>query len=773
MKIPLNLKVLSLLVLLVNTIGKAQNVKQLVNTVAENSTESFAAYEKLFYKSLEDIDTTFCEETTKKFNNNPNLKYKSPSNAIRKGIKIRTYCKKNKIDFKADSLRTIMIGLYQELSDFERFNRDKILMKSLTLTDISTLEFYGFLLSSYGSHEYFEAFEFDVSLNKIMDVIYYENWNQIIHSSKLLRAYVFKCMLFSHSSTTQRSYFRRFENQPLNLRTKLLELHKKENDPTLKQGYVIAIKMLEKKLPQASKLELDISYQEFLNYGSNTNEMTSIFVKIEKTDWEAIFQKIEHSKTQGELQSWCHNLKEIVTIDAVHYLIKLLNDNRIYRTKTSHARFIDGSSRTYKHDVYVSDVSLFCLQKIFKCDVPGIKKKGNKQVKTYFIPTRNKRHTNGIKNHWKKYYKKNKKSVNEWVNNFSLDQLNQVLKADSISSSLFVKTFNRCKLDSNRKLLLNNMFKLKETADLKGIYFRKGESYPIEILKFFKNKEIYWDDYFELLDNVKHKYEDLIKIDLAARLATYSQKHKVKLVVRLLYTSWFKTFLTRQKQDTSFINNITDLYHIEKQHYQSSYSDLSLFFVNTIYKSPHDKIDYLIQNRLTSSMDISEYLLTRLDWKSTIYFVKQWDKLSLNFDSQKRRILTKELGLALPTYDSLSIALLNTNMDSLPEIDVRKKYLIFYGFDVLNNNGELDLNKTNTALNYHFSENGFETRGNGAMVETIYPLIFMLKLHYNIKNSRPNFWLSKLAQDPNVPQKINTSLITNFNYPNARSNIWE
>ena len=113
MKIPLNLKVLSLLVLLVTSIGKAKNIQLLVNTIAENSTEYFGAYEKLFYKSLEDIGTTFIKETNEQFNENPNLKYTSPVNAIRKEIKIRAYCKKSKIDFKADSLRVTMIGLYQ------------------------------------------------------------------------------------------------------------------------------------------------------------------------------------------------------------------------------------------------------------------------------------------------------------------------------------------------------------------------------------------------------------------------------------------------------------------------------------------------------------------------------------------------------------------------------------------------------------------------------------------------------------------------------------
>jgi|TARA_B110000116_G_scaffold271916_1_gene294275 hypothetical protein len=67
MKIPLNLKVLSLLVLLVTSIGKAKNIQLLVNTIAENSTEYFGAYEKLFYKSLEDIDTTFSKETNEQF----------------------------------------------------------------------------------------------------------------------------------------------------------------------------------------------------------------------------------------------------------------------------------------------------------------------------------------------------------------------------------------------------------------------------------------------------------------------------------------------------------------------------------------------------------------------------------------------------------------------------------------------------------------------------------------------------------------------------------
>ena len=73
MKILLNLKILSLLVF--------------VSTIAEKSTESFGAYEKLFYKSLEDIDTTFSKEANEQFNENPNLKYTSPVNAILKRLK--------------------------------------------------------------------------------------------------------------------------------------------------------------------------------------------------------------------------------------------------------------------------------------------------------------------------------------------------------------------------------------------------------------------------------------------------------------------------------------------------------------------------------------------------------------------------------------------------------------------------------------------------------------------------------------------------------------
>lgn len=146
-------------------------------------------------------------------------------------VQLTHFCTENGFSYEpSESLKNSLSLLLENLSPSERYSLENQLINSLTMQDISAVEYMGLLKSNNS--------EFSFSIGRILDHFYSQTWEQILNNEDFLRLYLKKAHLFQEIGVIGvcNNYFYKFQNLNADFKQKLTALNKVENDLDILRG---------------------------------------------------------------------------------------------------------------------------------------------------------------------------------------------------------------------------------------------------------------------------------------------------------------------------------------------------------------------------------------------------------------------------------------------------------------------------------------------------------------------------------------------------------
>ncbi len=750
-----------------------QNLSELVEAISRDDSKiTFEAYIKLFETDPEKSKSFFANrENEDKLQKNENLKYCNPGLDIVPMAYMTKYCRERKIQYKSDSLHSLLLGLYKKLDDYERLFLEYKILSTLELKDIAALEYYGFIYGNYGGYEIFESFAFDVSINRILDILYEKHWPQIVKDDQLLHFYVNKCNWFAGGgiTTSQALYYRRFKKQPIVVRERLYTLYQQEKEEAVQQAFLVSIQMTDLFLQESQRLNVTMPLSDYIKAEDEVIPHAIMTLgRLKKEDLDLLFSKIRKEKKENTLQDLLNIVDECGSYEMTPYLIGLFGNRRAYLTIHRHARFTNGDSKYFTTVRTVEEKALECLQKIHNCIEEDQSRYDNSESK-FLLPDKKEEK---IK-FWKALWKTNGEEVALWKEKFINATIKRITEADTLyDGEIGSLVWNKKLLtEEQRKQVIAQSVKIKYASEVRGMRLQDEEYLPKELLGRFRDVKIHYSDYKEILDKIDHKDHNYIKEQMMYKIKSYDEREQGQIIEHVLYRSWFKSLMLANLSDTTFINFIKDRFiYIERG--SSSIEAENRFFEETFDKTVNQKIDYMIKNDLVNNYYIANDFFDKLNWEESMLVIKRWKELKAKRDYVLHDIINEYLGIAVVTIDSTSMEKLIRDCAEMNEFQLKCQYLKEAGMPVVNDLGILDYNLVYEYLHKNYVYSGFVTGGNGPVKEIISPVIDLLKTRFNSEENDVNYWIGFLKEKNLVDVKFNTEFLGKFNHTHAEDTIF-
>jgi hypothetical protein len=757
--------------------SQAQSLDNLLNKVgSSDKEEAFLAYEKILNSDPDELRTFFSKrENKEKLEGNKNLENSNPFWDIIPIASMTDYCRKQNIAYRSDSLKNSLMNLYSSnIDDYDRFFTENKIIPNLRLSDIPALEYYAFLYGNYGSafdwpdgNYYCEAF--DVSICRMLDILYEKHWKEITNSDFLLRFYIYKCMVFSepgYSSSFNR-YYMRFRNQSIGIRDKLHQSYLAEKREDVKDAFLIAIYMLEKDLPENQRLNIRIPLKDYLKKMDKAIRYSDYLITISDDDLKLLFEKIKRSNEVGELQELFALVDEYGTYKSTPYLIDLFKDKRVYSRRRMSVRFTSGNCSSFEIIKKIDEKALESLEKIYGYSFKNDTKYSNSGViiiNEQFGSLSGK-NAKREKQFWKELWKTNGEEAHLWKFRFLESRLKYLQEKDTLYGDEIVQTLNNCELTGEqRAFVIKQTVKLRNASAIEDIRFREGENLPKEILETFANLEIFYGDYNEVLDNVDMQDEKYFLDHFLLKLEQFDKNKQAYIMKDILCNESFKSIF-KHSSDTAFINLVRNKFKFETKDYErknGTYTDRILFFLETLNFNINQKIDYIISQRLSNNNYVAEAFYPDLNWNEWAVVIKRWKEIDVKTEWVKETILRKYMGMSMGKMDSLSIGKLERDMGKTDEVNLKCQYLKDTEMPVLTDKGTLDFNLIYKYLHYNYVSDGFATGGNGGSYEITWPVVGLLKKHFNSGEGSVNYWIRYLENNNLVNYRFKTAFLGNI-----------
>lgn len=779
----IRISVIILLFLISLSTVRAQDLLDLPDIAGgPDSVAAWKAYEMMHNEDPDSLSVIFSErDNREKLKGNVNLEYVHPFWSIIPAAKLTQYCRQHNIKCRSDSLHSTLMKLSTDISDFHRFFLENQIIPDLDLKNIPQLEYYGFLYGNYGKHNIYYGWDFDVSMCRMLDILYEKYWDEIWTDDKQLHFYVYKCMIFSEPGNSNgfNRYYMRFRNQPVELRNRLYNLYRVEEDYKLRQAFMISMYMLEKDLPETDRLNIRMPLKEYLDNISQTIAYTDYVLDFTEKDYPYFFKKINDAEDMHELQELFSLLERYGSYAATSYFIKLLDDRRLYAVVTGSARMRSGGCVPLRRETTVAEKALWYLQSIHQ--YPGVtgKRYNNSGIViiNHLFSSTDPNILKKQRKFWRRYWRKNKDNVANWKTIFKEQYLHHVVSNDTLTGSEIVQGLNRIDLNAEeRALVLSQTVKLKYASAIDDIRFRDGEVLPKEILKTFAGVDIFYNDFTELVKHVDRSDDAYFLQHFLAKLQEFDEDDQGDIISDLMYYDWFKDFILKNQKDTMFISLVKDRFKLEVTGYNDSYSnfdDGGLFFIETLGFSTEQQLDYILNHDLSEREYVLKELCNSLEWHEWPAFLNRWKDLDIQRSWLQDRIFLEWMGVSIGGGDSILMGRLVKDMAKMNEMELKCHYLAENEMPVLTDEKKLDFSLIYKYLHYNYISDGFATRGNGGREEFVLPVIAVLKLHFRSEEDSTEFWISYLENNNLVDYRFKTTFLGNVEHGHINDTIFD
>jgi len=749
-------------------IGQAQSIASLLEVISSDTSKAFPAYEKLIQKAPRVVEDFFSKsENISLFNEVEYLEYIDPQKDVLAISQFVAYCKQKAFPYQSLVVRKDLMKLKGEMTEYERFFREKHLLKKLTYQDIACLEFYGFLYGTF-QDDRFDISGFDVSLNKLLDILYEKYWINIVESERLLRFYVYKCLAFTKYKDSEgyNKYYRRFKGQPMEVRDKLMALYRKEQNIQMKQALLIAIYTLETSLPASQKLKLRMPLEQYLQLGKQAIVFSERIVEVREKDLPYLFDQIKKTTQKDKLHLLFSLIDLHKLLGATPYLINLLNDEKTYSVNYVFARYARGGCRRIERRVTVGQRAIKSLNTMFNQVFiqrnlhqlfvinAGFELKGKNSVEQQ-------------KNYWQSYWERHQQEVEQWKNRFFKERIQYLQQQKILRCDVIFKLLENKKLTKvQRQLILSQTVRVSDISCLRYIDFQEGDFLPKEILEMCQSVSLHYRDYAILVDQVSRDDKEYLLIHFLTKLESYKIKEQGEILRYLLYFDWFKALLLENKQDVRLIELFTQRFKQVYPSYTGKSEDNTLFFLETFYNNINQKIAHLKQYDLANHWEVMQSFCQALRWEEQSQFLQKWAALKMKKQIQQT-IINEYFGIALSKIEDKTISTLIRDMKQMNEYALKCKYLKQVEMPVQRKDGKLDYNLIYKYLHYYFAEDGFVTTGNGVSRGIIEPVIHLLKKEFKSTQESVAYWVDFLMQKKLINVRFKTAFLGNFQLKNT------
>ena len=577
----------------------------------------------------------------------PSFKYRY----LEQTVQLTDFCKRNKIRYRPSSrLQYRLEKLGDTESEKERYAVENRLIKSLTIDEITAVEYWG-LVNERNK-------EISFSVGRILDWYYSENWDKVINNENELRLYLKKAKLFKEIGVIGvcNHYMNKFGSLYPQLKATLNSILQVETDPDI----IASIEEL------------------FLTENTDYDQALNRFIRQPFTVSNNVAEKLPPpSAEQTDLI-----IEKVLQTESVKEKRVLLD----YLETHADLNMVPGMMQLLRADTESKQVTNI-LEKVYN---HRFGKEGE---------------------NWLSVWEADKRNYRKWKKRFFYAKIKSLTKSetadvrdlnDMLASDYYVP-------EKHKDLILSSLTKLKSVKYVRRFRIKDALIMP-EDLKYFEvlnltEKEL--DDIPRLFDleNPKQMVAFLVKqaekLDLEARGSFYNN---------LFRSNWFANYVNDgrlSKLTASYIRNDLETYLNESDlisefEEQATVRNMMLLDISNL--PFEEKINALAQLQAEAGEDASQQVqkavLSRADYADLGKIAPYFQNLSV---LSRYNFLNKDFGL--PIFDLRDKA----TADALQRI--HQKYIAspekFYAYylddfevDYKDENGNLDFAKIYRILKY-------------------------------------------------------------------------
>jgi hypothetical protein len=612
--------------------------------------------------------------------------------------KLRTYCKRNKIDLqlpnKCDSLVEL---LSYPCRQKERFKMENQLLKYLELNDITALEWYAFLHSSNT--------ELSFSLGRVLDYFYSRVWKEITTDAEQLRLLLKKTVLFKQigavgACSVYENKFIYEDTQLLNMLQNVLKTE--EDDDIASQIRLLNLPSMpvvttekETKLFGNDKIGL---LSAFLN---DPTPFANTDLKVLPQPNDSIFGRvtslIQETKDPTTRRILFDYLSRHPYSEMVPHLFRIIGDMRkVALPATENMLNEDNSSNSptfTRVDVRVVELLEAIYNHNFDIEDADAKREA-----------------------WRDMWKKDGTNYQLWNILFFKQQMSYLKMNDSID----IFAINRVAASihftpKHRNTVLELLSKVKPVGDIRHLQLNEKISAGKELIYLsklrFTHKEL--PNIVKLIHATTDKEDQKLWQFIEVQIKDYSQDQLTDFYNNLFKIKWFNQLLYahhggqkgERSLDTVQRNRMIETLkaYLESGELVSEFQEqaclLHIMELENVGKTLAEKLEATTQLENVSQESraaIQEAILARIDYADIPVTVRFFEQLP----PEKVAFLYKDFGLPIFDLDEKDRYDLIFNITNLAESKVYEYYLKKFGVDFQNSKGELDFDKIHEILRF-------------------------------------------------------------------------
>ncbi len=598
------------------------------------------------------------------------------------------YCRQHEIEYHpSPQLQQQLLALKQDLSPKERFQKENQLIASLTLKEVTMLEYYAILNANYTNLNF--------SIGRILDHLYSKYWSAIIQDEQQFRLYLLKSTLYRRM--TNFGIARLFHNKILasydSIKKLLSEINQSENNKIIQEAIL--------QVQQSEGFIKDITVKDLLEDPETFKEADLVSLpKFSKKELDIFLNKLKSEKNRKALRKMEKYLSTYASLEIIPSIFQ-------------------HPSKDWKSNKSASKVIVRLLEQVYGYSF-------SKDVATSI-------------EEWYALWENEQQDYASWgklLFDIQLEELAQqatvrIQNINSITQSEFYKP-------NYRATCLQALKKVKKTRTVSQLNIQPLLSVAKE-LSYIEEIDFSHRD-LDNLTKIMEIDDPSIFLDFIIRKSMdFSIDQKGFLINNLLRQNWLFQWVDSKKIDEKqviILLNHLDNYLKESEYlteFEEQATQLNILFLTHYQSTTSQKLAVL------NDLSIEEKV--RLKWLDIIQARSKFEDIPNLITTYKAvkdiedavffNFLSRDFGLPIYDWDNPSVILqFEERLSNLSKLDLYKIYLKEFGIEITTKKGKLDIEKIYQLLQYDLVI-PFFGEGGQYRDDYVYALIKILELHFD------------------------------------------
>ncbi len=607
------------------------------------------------------------------------------------------FCEKNEINyFLSFPLVSILNQLDTLHHPSDRYLVENKLLRSTTLDDLTALEYFTFLNEKNK--------ELNLSIGRVLDRFYAENWTTIIQQPHHIRLYLKKSSLYNKMGVTGlcTNYLTRFDVKNQNEQVLLKDLLRTEED----EDIALQIKQI---LVQNENETSNLQVASFIQY---PDQFTRIEIKILPTpttkEVETLVELILND-TSFNVRKKCFNyLSQHVELEHAKLLIPLLQSDKVYlKNEKANIRICERAVPIFE-DIY--DYSFGEEDQRFNPDP------------------------------WRQLWRKDKKNLDQWQEQFLAIKLEKLqnkeeVSVDEVNAIIDNPAFN----GSHKTLCLQLLPKIKPFKHIQRLNIDPKLSIATDLVYFenfeYTHKQL--DDLPRLFDCT---HPDSLIVFLERKSAHFEVDEKGSFYNDILKYDWFLEYILAGKLAEDKVENIKDVleHYLYESDFLSEFEEqrtlLNITHLANIGRPLKDKLEasLALDADDRTKAKVQQEIIARIPF-SEIQVVAEYLPYLSNLPGKSAAdFLHRDFGLPIFHLNDDELTTLINRHQALSEYDFYFQYLKDFQLDFLTKEGQMDMRKIYDILRFDIVT-PFAGNSGSRRDHYVYGIIKLLEINFQTR----------------------------------------